>query len=307
MKRKIRQVNETFLITVLLAVGGSLFFGAFSFIRENVVVSLIFSQIIYVVPAIWYLRRENEPIGERLRLHKIKISTICLLIIFSYFIMPLLTFLNSISLLFSTNTIQGTIDGVITEYPLFVGVFVVAFIPCILEEAIYRGVFFNEYRKINPRKAVLLSGILFGLMHLNWNQFVYAFVMGMIFAIVVEASGSLLSSMVIHFMINGTSVVTAYLQKKLVSPQEGNTIMIDREQLLLFIRQYWMVAIFFTILAYAILKMIAANQNRKQELTELLNGCAGSEKERYHESMVTLPLIIGMLVCLLIMFGVEMM
>lgn len=304
MKNKIRQVNETFLITVLLAVGGSFFLGAFSFVRENVVISLIVSQVIYVIPAAFYLLRGRGNIKERLHIHKLKVSTVLLLILFSYCIMPLLTFLNSISLLFSTNTIQGTIDGIITEYPMFVGIIVVGLIPCILEETIYRGVFFNEYRNINPRKAVLLSGMLFGLMHLNWNQFVYAFVMGMIFAVVVEASNSLLSTMIIHFMINGTSVITAFLQNKLITSQQKNTLVLNKEQLIVFIKQYWMVALFFTILAYFILKLIASNENRKQELNQLFIGRKdGLPKER----LVTIPLLIGISICLFIMFGIELM
>lgn len=305
MRNKIRQVNETFLITVLLAVGGSFFLGAFSFVRENVVVSLIFSQIIYVIPAILYLLRGTENIKERLHVNRLKVSTVLLLLLFSYCIMPLLTFLNSVSLLFSTNTIQVTIDGIITGYPLILGIIVVGLIPCILEETIYRGVFFNEYRNINPRKAVLLSGILFGLMHLNWNQFVYAFVMGMIFAVVVEASNSLLSTMIIHFMINGTSVVTSFLQNKIVQPEQKAGTVLDKEQLITFIKQYWMAALFFSILAYFILKLIASNENRSQELKQLFAGKKDDSQPK--ERLVTIPLIIGIGICLFIMFGVELM
>ena len=51
-------------------------------------------------------------------------------------------------------------------------------------------------------KAALMSGLIFGLMHLNFNQFSYGFVLGVIFAAVVEASGSIYASMAIHFLIN---------------------------------------------------------------------------------------------------------
>ena len=47
-----------------------------------------------------------------------------------------------------------------------------------------------------------MSGLIFGLMHLNFNQFSYGFVLGVIFAAVVEASGSIYASMAIHFLIN---------------------------------------------------------------------------------------------------------
>ena len=50
--------------------------------------------------------------------------------------------------------------------------------------------------------AALMSGLLFGCFHLNINQALYAFVMGIVFAYMVEATGSLWSSVIAHFAVN---------------------------------------------------------------------------------------------------------
>ncbi|MSS64226.1 CPBP family intramembrane glutamic endopeptidase [Velocimicrobium porci] len=300
---QIKKVNNIFLITVMFAVGGSLFMGAFSVGKDNELFSLLAAQLLYVIPAILYLKSSGGNIKERLRFNRIKGSTMILLILFSYLITPLLTYLNIVSMLFSKNMIQNTIDGIVKNYPMAVGIIAVGLIPCILEETIYRGVFFNEYRKINPRKGILISGFLFGLMHMNWNQFVYAFVMGMIFAVLVEASDSIIASMIVHFTINTTSVVTAYIQSEMAFVTAPNEMVLEEEQLKMYLCNYWIVVVFFGILAFFLLKQIAKNQGRKEELNALFFN-NGKEKE-VQAPFFTLPLVLGSLICIFIMIGVE--
>ena len=91
----------------------------------------------------------------------------------------------------------------------------VAVIPSLFEESVYRGIFYNEYRKESPLKAILLSGFLFGIIHLNFNQFAYAFAMGIIFALIIGYRFNL-STMIIHLIINGNSILTLYLYPKLI-------------------------------------------------------------------------------------------
>ena len=80
-----------------------------------------------------------------------------------------------------------------------------------VDEFIFRGLIFNGYKRRNPFMAILLSAALFGLIHMNINQFSYAFVIGVIFGFMVYATGSLLPSILSHFIINGTSVVISHL------------------------------------------------------------------------------------------------
>lgn len=40
-------------------------------------------------------------------------------------------------------------------------------------------------------------------MHMNFNQMAYAVVIGLIFGFVVEATGSIIPTMIMHFLING--------------------------------------------------------------------------------------------------------
>lgn len=81
-------------------------------------------------------------------------------------------------------------------------VLVTAILPGICEEFCHRGLLVNGYKQLDLKKTVLLVGFLFGLMHLNIEQFFYATVIGVFLTFLVYVTGSIIPSMIIHFMNN---------------------------------------------------------------------------------------------------------
>lgn len=310
---RINKVNFAFLITVLLSLLGSLCFSLIPVIRQNYLAGLLISQILYVLPAAGYLAGTKGDVKELLRIHRVKIPNVILLVLFAYFITPLLTLLNAISLLFSTNTISNTVSGIVEAYPIFISLGAIAFVPAVLEESVYRGVFFNEYRKIDPRKGIILSGLLFGLMHMNFNQFFYAFIMGMIFAVVVEVTDSIISSMIVHCVINGTSVLMTYILPKLMelagSSKEGamlletmpEAVKLSPEELVPIIILYGVIAIFTTAVAFLLLMGMAQIAGRKGVLKNIVK----KNPEKENKRIINIPLAAGIAICLVLMVYTE--
>ena len=212
-KNRIGAVNIVFLISILITVVAA--FLPLDFLVEQPALQLIFSQLILVLPSIVYMVKYRLPYAETVRFRKLKFADMLWCILFGILIQPLLTLLNALSMVFSTNTTSTFMVELSGQIPFLGALFLMAIVPCVLEETVYRGVFYNEYSKVNPWKAALLSGFLFGLMHGNINQFCYAAVMGILFALLIEATGSILSTMLIHFWINAGSVVMIYIYPKL--------------------------------------------------------------------------------------------
>lgn len=119
-------------------------------------------------------------------------------------------FINLLSQFFTKNEVVGSMSSLVMEYPFPLALFVIAVIPAICEELAYRGLFYRGYRVCGPWFAMLLSAFLFGVMHMDLNQFCYAFVLGILFLIINEAMGSFLPSVLLHFYINGRSVLLLY-------------------------------------------------------------------------------------------------
>ncbi len=92
----------------------------------------------------------------------------------------------------------------------FVGVLlVVAVLPAIFEEAVFRGVLLDGLRAFGTLGAVLLSGALFALYHQNPAQTVYQFCCGTAFALIALRSGSILPTAVSHFINNALVLILA--------------------------------------------------------------------------------------------------
>ena len=77
-----------------------------------------------------------------------------------------------------------------------------AIIAPIAEELIFRGLVLRTIAPYGKKLAIVVSALLFGLMHGNVKQFVGAFVCGIIFAAVDVKYGSVLPSLIIHILNN---------------------------------------------------------------------------------------------------------
>lgn len=86
----------------------------------------------------------------------------------------------------------------------------VAVMPALFEEFSHRGMLLSGFNKVGSIRAIVLSGLLFGLMHLNINQFFYAFVIGMLLATVALITRSIWPSVIIHFINNGLNTYLDY-------------------------------------------------------------------------------------------------
>ena len=85
----------------------------------------------------------------------------------------------------------------------FVGVlFTVAVLPAVFEELIFRGLLLKGMRSFGTVSAVLLNGALFALYHQNPAQTLYQFCCGAAFALIALRAGSILPTIVSHFLNN---------------------------------------------------------------------------------------------------------
>lgn len=89
--------------------------------------------------------------------------------------------------------------------------FVVAILPAILEECVFRGVILNGLKSFGTLACCLIGGGLFALYHQNPSQTVYQFLCGSAFALVAVRSGSTLPTMLSHFINNALILILTKL------------------------------------------------------------------------------------------------
>lgn len=91
-------------------------------------------------------------------------------------------------------------------WELILSVFFIAVLPAIGEEFFFRGGVARALKVKSYIMAVLVSAGLFAIIHGNASQLVHQFLIGTVFAMVYFITGSLWSSIIVHF-VNNTVVI----------------------------------------------------------------------------------------------------
>ena len=99
-------------------------------------------------------------------------------------------------------------------FPKFLfGVVFVAVMPALFEEFVHRGLILRGTSEIvGYKKAIIISSILFGLMHLNISQFFYATILGILMGLVATMTRSIWPAVIIHFCNNFINVFMSYAE-----------------------------------------------------------------------------------------------
>lgn len=254
--------------------------------------NLIISQCILLIPALIYVLVMKIDIIKCIPYRKIKLSDAVSSLLIGYCLVPLVLLINVISSVFATNYLNSSTTE-ISQYPFIIQLLLMAFLPTIAEEFVFRGLFYHSYRKNGILGAAILSGVIFGAIHLNINQFCYACVMGMVFALMVEITGSMFSSMLAHFAVNsysiimlklvsmsGISVQTEQASQQMMSQYSGVIILLQ-------IAILAVTAIAFISIAY-LLFMSMAKRNGRWDYFKL-NMKKGLRPQN-NEHFITIPL-----------------
>lgn len=188
------------ILSVIVAVGN---------IQLPMVASLCLSQATILFPFVIYCIIKKQNPLKLIRFKKIRFATVLLSIVIAFCSYPVVVFLNFVSMLFVENAMMNVMPQVLSM-GLLTGILFMAILPAIMEEMIFRGVVYNSYSKRRPLMGVFLSALLFGLMHMNFNQMPYACFLGIIMALLMEACDSIIAPMILHFTMNASSTLISY-------------------------------------------------------------------------------------------------
>ena len=123
---------------------------------------------------------------------------------------PFGLFLQSVIVLFFHNP-YVFLYYQIMDYHFLLWILVIAVSPSIFEEIVFRGIIQHEYKGVPIKKAALINGMLFGILHFNMVQFFIATFLGVILAYFMHYTRSILAPMLGHFVWNLTAITIVYV------------------------------------------------------------------------------------------------
>lgn len=86
-------------------------------------------------------------------------------------------------------------------------------VPAIFEEILFRGWILQTSKKYGKVFAVVFSSLLFGLYHMNLNQGIFAFLIGLVFGTIAIYAGGIRYTVLLHFLNNFYACLTEMLGK----------------------------------------------------------------------------------------------
>ncbi len=103
---------------------------------------------------------------------------------------------------------QMILDFLMRDGVLLFALFTVAVIPAVCEEVLFRGYILRAFEKSwGILAAIIVSGLFFGLFHLQIGNLLPLATLGIILALMTWLSGSIWPAVVAHFINNGAAVV----------------------------------------------------------------------------------------------------
>ena len=114
-------------------------------------------------------------------------------------------------------------------WEFLLAIFIVALLPAIGEEFLFRGIIQRQlrYYTSNPHVAIWLSAIFFSAFHLQFYGFVPRMLLGALFGYLFYWSGNLQLAMLAHFVNNGFTLTLVYiyqLQETNYDPNEVTSV-----------------------------------------------------------------------------------
>lgn len=108
---------------------------------------------------------------------------------------------------------SGTSETNTSLIYFFLQVLTVSILPAVCEEFLHRGVLLRGLSKsISVKSALIISSLLFGLMHLNIAQFFYASILGLLIGFVSIVGKSIWPAIIIHFTNNFLNVYLSFAE-----------------------------------------------------------------------------------------------
>jgi membrane protease YdiL (CAAX protease family) len=190
------------VIIGLLGIGtASIFYG----------LAVIVSQLVsFCVVILIGIKKAKKRFNEIFKFNKVSLRLWLATIIFSLGITVVLSEIDNIFnyLLPMPEFLRNTFALLMVEQMFIISIILVCVIPALMEEMLFRGIMLNGFSEnYSERKAIIISSLLFGLVHLNPWQFISAFIIGIFSAWICIKTRSILPSIYMHGFNNVLAVL----------------------------------------------------------------------------------------------------
>lgn len=216
-----------------------LFFPDF-FAENHTVLTLAMNSInvCIICTAVLAIALRDVP-AYKIEKRKMKFGQLLLLIMMMYGLtqvgaimgMPIHLALSIFSMTDESSMIE--VQDMFTDAGTVVRIISIGILPAIFEELLFRKFLIDRTIRYGEFISCAMSGIMFGLWHGNFQQFFFAFFVGVMFAFVYIRTGNIIYTMIMHASLNlvtaavTTQLLLEFLKKAGIDVETGNVAAAD--------------------------------------------------------------------------------
>ena len=191
----------------------------------NLILISMINLILIAGMGSWYYfirkRRDVSPVDYRKILSPKTVGCLAALAFFAQFVCSIVMAVMAFVFPDVFKEYQKLMEGVdINVLPAWATLFIVAVWAPLAEEIVFRAMIFRTLRRgFVFWPAAVLSGIAYGVYHMNLIQGVYASLMGILLAYIYEKTNSLLGVYLFHLSFNLMNYGISYIQQQAGLPE----------------------------------------------------------------------------------------
>ncbi len=114
---------------------------------------------------------------------------------------------NLIIMSITKQPISNNLNDIIMSSDIVFTFIMTCILAPIIEEIMFRKIMLNKLSLFGEHSAATISALTFALYHANFQQFLYAFLLGLIFSYITIKSGTILYAIILHAMVNFTGSI----------------------------------------------------------------------------------------------------
>jgi membrane protease YdiL (CAAX protease family) len=165
------------------------------------VASIVTQLVSFGVVILIGIKKSKKKFNEIFQFNKVSLRLWLAVIVFGMGITIVLSELDNIFnyLLPMPEFLRDSFTLIMARQAFVISIILVGIVPAFTEEMFFRGILLKGFREnYSERKAVIISALLFGIVHLNPWQFLPAFIIGLFSAWICIRTKTILLSIYLH-------------------------------------------------------------------------------------------------------------
>lgn len=175
---------------------------------------IITEFLLIALPTILFIKLKGASVKKELRLNKLSIvDAVLVIVIFTsgYWVAVFINMLGQIALSMMGELITPQIPFAQSASDYFVLILIIAGSAGICEEMLCRGYIMRAYEGLGMWPGIIISAVMFSLLHLNIQNTLAPLFLGLLLGFVVYRTNSLFAGILGHFTNNAISVTWGYI------------------------------------------------------------------------------------------------